>query len=83
MIFVEFDGNKVSSGLTPGFPIQGFSASGVFIQQRSLTEMDVSASRSARRQGSSINATPPAWRRPVRRKHRACFMLVIGLFDRR
>ncbi|MBR8335178.1 hypothetical protein KDW69_26345 [Burkholderia ambifaria] len=26
--FVEFDGNKVRSGLTPGFPIQGFSASG-------------------------------------------------------
>jgi hypothetical protein len=49
VIFVEFDGNKVSSGLTRSFPIQGFSASGVFIQQRSLTEMDVSASRSARR----------------------------------
>jgi hypothetical protein len=28
MIFVEFDGNKVSSGLTRSFPIRGFSASG-------------------------------------------------------
>jgi len=28
VIFVEFDGNKVRSGLTPGFPILGFSASG-------------------------------------------------------
>jgi hypothetical protein len=28
VIFVEFDGNKVSYGLTPSFPIQGFSAPG-------------------------------------------------------